>query len=65
MIWDNHIELPVSVAPLAWVPQRNELVAAPYIASTALTETTAAGSSEIRATPSSIARHPILLPHDD
>ena len=64
VVWDNHIDLPVGVAPLAWNPERNELITAPYVASTSLTEAST-GAAEIRSTRSTVTRHRIILPKDD
>ena len=64
MMWDNRVRLPDGVTPLAWIPQRSELVTAPYVASTALTQATS-GAAEIRSTGSTVARHQILLPKKD
>ena len=65
LVWDEGLELPVSVAPLAWLPQKNAIVTAPYVASASLTRaTTGAAGIEFRRSGSS--RHAIQLPdnHD-
>lgn len=64
MVWDDNLELPVSIAPLAWIPQKNAIVTAPYIASAALTSATI-GSGGIEFRRSSSTRHPIKLPTHD
>ena len=60
VVWDNLLDPPVGAASLAWLPDRNELVTAPYVATKALTEATA-GAAEIRTTSATVAKHPILL----
>ena len=60
LVWDDGLELPVSVAPLAWLPQKNAIVTAPYVASAALTRATT-GASTIVFRRSGSARHAIQL----
>lgn len=53
------VEIPSTIATVAYIPEKGTIVGAPYISSDSLTDT-GTGSKEMR-TRRFIQRHPILL----